>query len=239
WRKQKRNIFIIVKPAQVNIAATSAADSSGGLFFTRDPNLIQPFAAHSPGGQHLATGWYVWTDSTRWIRLANQPLNTRGWVLQQRLLSTRTIHFTRSEIIWQCLEDLSSESIQDRLPNNKYRIPVTQIGDYTDIKSSIAEAQVSGLTTDTLHKIYTGWNRVLAQYTLCRLTMDSDKLVAISGIVDYLERITGDECLAGLWRSQMPKALLWSVFWDAENESPCPEWRAPSWSWTSHNMPIR
>ncbi|KAN0077636.1 Heterokaryon incompatibility protein (HET) domain containing protein [Elaphomyces granulatus] len=29
-------------------------------------------------------------------------LNTRGWVLQERALSRRTIHFTGSQIFWEC-----------------------------------------------------------------------------------------------------------------------------------------
>ncbi|KAH8883581.1 HET-domain-containing protein, partial [Thozetella sp. PMI_491] len=37
------------------------------------------------------------------------PLLTRGWVLQERLLSPRVVHFTRDELIWECMEKTTCE----------------------------------------------------------------------------------------------------------------------------------
>ncbi|KAK0652382.1 heterokaryon incompatibility protein-domain-containing protein, partial [Cercophora newfieldiana] len=96
-------------------------------------------------------------DARGGLSVGHEPLNLRGWVLQERLLSARTVHFTKSEIVWHCLEDLGSESVPDQ----------------------------------------------------CGLTKEMDKLVAIFGIAADLEQLTGDQCLAGLWRSQMPSCLLW------------------------------
>ena len=254
WEIESSLMTNVYGHATVNIAASSASDSRGGLFFDRDAKIVQPFAAYSPGGEYLAPGWYVWTDNGRWAGIADLPLNRRGWVLQERLLSTRTIHFTNSEVFWQCLEDLSSESIPLRIKKDVMTLPLMQIGDYTDIKVAIAKAQFHGLTTEHRERVFKYWWRLLAQYSSCRLTMDSDKLVAIFGIVSYLEKLTGDECLAGLWKSQMPSCLLWTIDWGEGDEAPVrkpsiedmealrlrPEtWRAPSWSWASHNLPIR
>ena len=36
-------------------------------------------------------------------------LNTRGWVMQERILAARTIFFTEEGIFWQCAESSSSE----------------------------------------------------------------------------------------------------------------------------------
>jgi len=254
WEVESSLMTDVYGHATVNIAASSSSDSRGGMVFNRDPSIVQPFAAYSPGGDNLVPGWYVWADDNRWRRIGDQPLNQRGWVLQERLLSTRTIHFTKSEIFWQCLEDLSSESVPNQVEDGRFSMPVTQIGDYTDLKLAVAEAQVHGLTVGRREKIFSYWWKLLAQYSVCRLTMDSDKLVAISGIVNYLEKLTGDECLAGLWRSEMPSCLLWSIDWGSQDDAPIrkssikdmetlrprPEnWRAPSWSWASHNLPIQ
>lgn len=53
-------------------------------------------------------------------------LHRRGWVLQERLLSSRTIHFAKSEIVWHCLQDIGSESIPTRIiPHRSPSAPPT------------------------------------------------------------------------------------------------------------------
>ena len=32
------------------------------------------------------------------------PLSGRGWVLQERLLAPRTLHFGREQLFWECCE---------------------------------------------------------------------------------------------------------------------------------------
>ena len=38
-----------------------------------------------------------------------QHLQSRGWVLQERLLSQRTLHFASDQIYWQCKSEFSAE----------------------------------------------------------------------------------------------------------------------------------
>lgn len=75
------------------------------------------------------------------------------------------------------------------------------------------------------------WARLLTKYSDCQLTVASDKLVAISGLArrfcNQLELDPADY-LAGLWRSGMPCALLWSIRGGIRVHG-----RAPSWSWAS------
>jgi hypothetical protein len=251
WEVESARMASVYGHAVLNLAASSSSSSAGGLFFDRDPDAVQPFAAYSPGGSGamLAEGWYVWKDDGRWGRVGESPLNRRGWVLQERLLSNRTAHFTRSEVIWHCLEDLASESVPNQVPDPQLAVPVMQIRDYTDIRITVAEAVKGGLKAETMEKLYKGWKSVLVQYTKCELTNGNDKLIALFGIADRLERLMGDQCLAGLWRSQMPGCLLWRIDWgpiEPDGETTIPgniqarpdRWRAPSWSWASHNLGI-
>jgi hypothetical protein len=70
-----------------------------------------------------------------------------------------------------------------------------------------------------------------------------DKLPAISRIARIWQENTGDEYLAGLWKSVLLQSLLWRI--DAEftilrrppNSRP-PSYRAPSWSWASVDGPL-
>ncbi|KAK0657874.1 heterokaryon incompatibility protein-domain-containing protein, partial [Cercophora newfieldiana] len=250
WEVESSLMAKVYGHAVVNIAATSSPTSAGGLFFDRDPDTVQPFAVYSPGHEalKLQAGWYAWKDDGRWGRLGREPLNQRAWVLQERLLSTRTAHFTASEIMWQCLEDLSSETVPEQFDNGRLSVPVMQIGDYTDIKIAIAKARCDGLTAQLKDEMLNKWLRALSHYSTCGLSVDSDKLIAIDGMVHQLAALTGDECLAGLWRSQLPACLLWSVGRDVSDDSVIRKttaeevrewkprrWRAPSWSWASHN----
>lgn len=236
--------------AVIIIAAASPPDSRGGLFYDRDPVVVQPFAAYVSAVPGLAEGWYLWKNSHRWAAVGEQPLHRRGWVLRERLLSARTVHFSRTEVVWHCLEDLASEAVLERPAaagdGLEARMEMAQVGDYTDMRMTVARAQQDGLTERHRAALRLAWKKVLAHYTRCGLTQQRDKLVALSGIVHWLEEVLGDECLAGLWRGEMPACLAWYADWGEVDRSkderqvvPQPEaWLAPSWSWASRNIPI-
>jgi len=61
------------------------------------------------------------------------------------------------------------------------------------------------------------WNAIVKTYSKCALKIPNDNLVTLSGLARLHQDMTGDEYLAGLWRSQL------SQF----------DYRAPSWSWAS------
>jgi len=68
-------------------------------------------------------------------------------------------------------------------------------------------------------------------YTKCALTKPSDKLVALSGFAQLYQSATGDDYLAGLWRSQIPSGLNWQVIKPKERLNS--DYLAPSWSWAA------
>jgi hypothetical protein len=139
WEVESAAMARVYGHALVNIAAASSADSRGGLFYTRDLAAVEPFTVYAPGSGTLAKGWYTWEDNNRWHRIGEEPLHQRGSVLQERLLSSRTIHFTKSEIVWHCLQDVGSESFPTYiLPVGTVRSP-GQVKDYSDIRITIAE----------------------------------------------------------------------------------------------------
>lgn len=78
------------------------------------------------------------------------------------------------------------------------------------------------------------WSLIVKRYTLCDLTLKKDKLVALSGIARKIQGLLGSDYVAGLWRDQLPYALLWSV--NSHTGGPCyraKEYIAPWWAWTS------
>jgi len=58
-------------------------------------------------------------------------------------------------------------------------------------------------------KVYEEWGKLVHEYSRRNMTYDTDRLAAIAGIVAIVQAGLDDECLAGLWRGQLPYQLLW------------------------------
>jgi len=75
------------------------------------------------------------------------------------------------------------------------------------------------------------WFGQVKEYSKRRLTVDTDKLIAISGIAERVRQKTGRSYVAGIWEETIHEDLLWRV---CGKLSPRPlKYRAPSWSWAS------
>jgi hypothetical protein len=172
--------------------------------------------------------------------IADEPLSERGWTLQERLLSPRTIHYGRTEMYFECQECVLAED------GALLRRVFTTAGD---------------LAAPTPREPGKGrnwrWKRLVEQYSTRKLTMDSDKLPALSGLANMIARETGDTYLAGLWKSNLLEELNWCVKAyepthqcdDSEHDHAMPpatksavkypdKYRAPSWSWASIDAEI-
>jgi hypothetical protein len=98
-----------------------------------------------------------------------------------------------------------------------------------------------------LEAIYNKWLEVVwTYYNYHHLTYPSDKLPALAGVAsEFRKSIGGDTYLAGIWRDDFPRGLLWhmctekiglpglaecGIFPDDTGPVLQPD-RAPSWSW--------
>jgi hypothetical protein len=55
------------------------------------------------------------------------------------------------------------------------------------------------------------WENIVSVFSDGALTRPEDKLVAISGIARVLQPVLQDYYLAGLWKRQLLRGLMWSV----------------------------
>ncbi|KAH7111491.1 hypothetical protein B0J13DRAFT_576907 [Dactylonectria estremocensis] len=85
--------------------------------------------------------------------------------------------------------------------------------------------------------IYSRWTNIVEQYSARRLTKDSDKLPALSGIARRFRDATGAYYLAGLWGESLIYGLCW--FSDRGHRRRPSEPRGPSWSWVAIEGPVR
>lgn len=82
------------------------------------------------------------------------------------------------------------------------------------------------------------WEPIVESYTRRAMTDRSDKLKALSAIAEIYAESHNHTYLAGLWRESLPLGLCWMVEQGLREPRP-KEFRAPSWSWASIDMPVR
>jgi hypothetical protein len=83
------------------------------------------------------------------------------------------------------------------------------------------------------------WETLVEQYTRCKLTFCSDRLMAFAGIAktDSLLR-NGDTYIAGLWKRRLPYHFLWHVAGAEKLRDRLRDFIAPTWSWASIDQPV-
>ncbi|KAK3321786.1 hypothetical protein B0H66DRAFT_474098, partial [Apodospora peruviana] len=118
------------------------------------------------------------------------PLGSRAWVVQERLLATRTIHFGKNQLFWVCRDKIACEAYPKGLP-----------------KALIRHIDHPNLATEA------AWRNVVTQYSGCKLTKTSDKLVAISGLAKRVaaHKQPHDRYVAGLWSKSIHIDLCWKA----------------------------
>jgi hypothetical protein len=103
----------------LNLAATASSDGTGGLFRVRDPLSAKLLKAKATW-TGLQPGDYYCLDYFDWNReIDESPLIARAWVMQERLLAPRVLHFGRDQLYWECAVFDASETFPEGLPNTR------------------------------------------------------------------------------------------------------------------------
>jgi len=89
---------------------------------------------------------------------------------------------------------------------------------------------------------YLKWRHLITIYSSCSFTETSDKLVALIGLANQVQAFHVDEYDAGMWRTTLPRDLLWHLAKEPRTRLPYepvgPSYFAPTWSWASVNDQI-
>ena len=85
------------------------------------------------------------------------------------------------------------------------------------------------------------WDSICRSFTERALTIPSDRVLAISGIAQIFADLSGDQYIAGLWKSCLHSGLLWKIEHSHLSPKNIPRpttYQGPSWSWLSVNGPV-
>jgi hypothetical protein len=106
WDQESKRMEGVYTSAYCTLAATSAVNSNSG-FLKRNINSKCIYAQDKSGQQV-----YVCTDIADFDNeVEGAELNKRAWVMQERLLSCRTIHFGANQTYWECGKGVYCEDL--------------------------------------------------------------------------------------------------------------------------------
>lgn len=226
WIRESKEMCGIYENSHFTIAATSAPDSSGGLFLkdrvrhevrgTTSAGMNFQFILHKTDEMNhpavLARPWVNTIIHERW------PLLERAWVFQERMLSPRVLHFVRNEIIWECRQQTWCTCEKDFNIN-----PRNEKKKYFEHLNQPTKANLVKL-----------WHELVETYFPLNLTMPSDRFPALSGLATQMGKMRPQATyLAGLWSDSLERDLLWHVRTTAPPKPSSIIFQAPSWSWAS------
>ncbi|PVH71590.1 HET-domain-containing protein, partial [Cadophora sp. DSE1049] len=242
WLYQSAQMDQVYNNSLCNISATAARNSSEGLYVDRDSkqHWIDEVNLNTANGADPPKKYTV-LDLDFWETAVGQaPVNRRGWVLQERMIAPRVLHFCHDQIAWECWE---MDAIESR-PNG---IPLLQLKSGSIVRWSRFKGLVPSVDGKALRDARLSlWKRIVENYSRLRLTKGTDKLIALAGIAKIMSRriFNGrdEDYIAGMWRANLESQLLWRVdpalkkdkTYDFHSDRPSmDEYRAPSFSWAA------
>lgn len=187
WQEQAGHMASIYQNSFITLAATSSGNNESGCFWNLDTEYERNFLTDAGlmSVRKTLKHWErIWTSNSA----SAFPLLSRAWVFQERLLAPRVLHFSSSELIWECMELGNCECGQfDPLSNPK-------LHDWTSEKS---------------------WQAAVELFSALELTYEHDRLPALLGFARYYAKSAGfpldSAYMAGSWKETMHTDILWRV----------------------------
>ncbi|CAG5177728.1 uncharacterized protein ALTATR162_LOCUS8352 [Alternaria atra] len=216
WEQQSSIMASIYSNADLVLAGVAAGSADEG-FLRKPRQSCEGIVNLSVRGGESSFVYRVVPDSHDFIE---EPLYKRGWTLQERLCARRFLAYGNWEMSWECKEcscceyhgnNLDSDSISQQEGSFGARMETTSPQDF---------AQLWG-------------TRVVYPYCRRSLTKATDTPVAISALAARFHSQFQGTYLAGLWKEDLCKALLWFSKPPGRPSS----FFAPTWSWMSLQLP--
>lgn len=241
WLKEASLMREVYAGSYCNLSALAARDSAEGLFFDRDPRVSHAqikLRAKELGYQQDyldcdVVERYFWKD-----HVSGCVINKRAWVLQERVLPPRVLHFGREQLFWECKETDAAETYPDGLPGFLEMVYYTNFKNLDlATRNKGSRSRASWHNYDSVSGYHELWHILVYAYSEARMTKPSDKLIALSGLAKEFAVLTQDIYVVGMWQKFLASELLWRALYaeghDVNPTSRPSTYRAPSFSWAS------
>ncbi|KAH6895915.1 heterokaryon incompatibility protein-domain-containing protein [Thelonectria olida] len=221
----------IYQYAEFTIYSQGAQSSHAGIFVDRDARLYRPCEV-------TISTTIDDTSFSKKLTLATtcdgpDYLESRGWILQERVLSSRCLVFGR-QMSWICTVGEAQETNPTlRLRRKAAESSVLWV--LETLRSSLygSTPRIEGPRNPQRQSSrFDLWYRMLEEYSDKKLSFVSDNLKAVSGLAALFHETHGATFAAGLWKEDLQFGLAWYVgINDERSVSKTAE--GPSWSWPS------
>ncbi|KAK5658652.1 hypothetical protein OQA88_2048 [Cercophora sp. LCS_1] len=224
WIRESKCMEAVFSRAYCVIAATAATDAQAG--FLRPPPADGFVVLPTPWGAPL---YLCETVDDFPGDVEHAGLSRRGWVLQERALARRTIHFSSGQTYWECGRGIHCETLT--LLNNQ------EAGFLGDPQfPTLAMGQAAA--THTQHHVF---QSVFKTYSRLELTRATDRQIAVAGVSHRLAEGMTSSVAFGVFTEfeYLHRSLLWRraghvfLHW-IRNNTP----KVPTWSWMAFMGPI-
>lgn len=243
WEEEAGRMNDIYGGSIVTLVAANSRSTMDGFLHERDVQYIRiPLGQRHSTKLFLSSGWISDYDEVR------SPWGGRGWTMQEGLLPNRILYYTPSQMVWRCCEERrtergTTESLQAEANEAmKYgddisfesgwlwrQDPFTQFKQFPMLVASDSK-YISGFSREPFRL----WYNLIEDHSQRQFTDESDRLIAISGLARMFgEAIKDDGYVAGLWKSDLIRGLLWDVEDSRLVLSTTAHDTLPSWSWAS------
>lgn len=194
WSFEAGRMADVYRGSYCTIAAVSALDCHASLFAKCHPLISNEYTINGPLGSH--------DIGLSDISIHAEPLYKRAWVMQERLLSPRTLEYTNTGIRWRCSQ--IAFKLQDEIHG-------TQNFSLSTSWNYLLDLDVLKLSAYRRKAGQNEWTRLLNAYNSAKLTYETDRIHAFQGIVSTVQRETGLTMVAGVCEQFLPYSLLWRV----------------------------
>ena len=235
----------IYSGAYVTISAAISRSVGEGFLGDRNPSKnrrhVVPIKTLCPDGK---TGWtYLYRPEV--YQPNEEPLNTRGWTLQEHLLSPRLLIYGSWQLRWVCRTLQASDGGPDVVYPRSFERLTSKLQSGRTVEH-IRQEGIAALDENRLAKSYHCmkemddivdlWPSLVAAFTRRELSVPSDRPAAMYGIAMQYAELCSDVYAAGLWGTNIARQLLWkrpNTYHSQAGLTPGRNTRPPSWSWIS------
>ncbi|KAH7174219.1 uncharacterized protein B0J16DRAFT_388043 [Fusarium flagelliforme] len=215
WKIEAAKMEDVFNSAYCTIAASSSTSSLDGFLGNRkDRAVIGIRTANGP--LYLSEAIDDFHEDVE-----QGILNTRGWVFQERALSRRTIHFTSTQVYWECGHGVHCETLA-HLRNRESEL----LGD-----SDFPSYGLQKYMDDSIRLV----QHLYKAYSRLNLTNLADRSKAMLGLEKRLGRTFQSRAECGILSIYFERLLLWQRDQNLplDEISYANDQEVPTWSWMS------
>lgn len=168
----------------------------------------------NPGGRYIV-------DRSEW--------RTRAWITQERMLSRRTIYFTKYKTFWDCRQACWEED----------RPPLPDALAHRNLSQQFHRLPDEHTNLEEQTKAWSEWNSIMGDYSRCLLTHEEDKEDAVAALWQRFQRRTGFAINRGIPLRVRDQPTSRGLLWITEQAlKRYRRFSAPTWSWLCVNGPV-